>query len=163
MIFIGVVVGGVVLSAFLALRAFQENLQFFFSPSEIAAGEAPRDRTIRLGGMVVDGSIEREEGSLIVGFVITDYAHSVPVTYDESFDLLPDLFQEGQGVVVRGRVDGTGGFTAEQVLAKHDENYMPPEVAEALAAARESGDYKPEEVPPEVLETLQHTGDTLIP
>jgi cytochrome c-type biogenesis protein CcmE len=132
MLLIGLVVGGMAIAAAFAFRAFNENLLYFFSPSQVAAGEAP-DRTFRLGGMVLDQSMVREPGSLTVGFVVTDNVHSIPVTYT---GVLPDLFAEGQGVVVRGRLDGAGGFVAEEVLAKHDENYMPPEVAEALANAR---------------------------
>ena len=133
MALIAVVLGGVVVSAALAMRAFEQNLLYFFSPTQIATGEAPAERTFRLGGMVLDGSVEREPGSLTVSFVVTDYAHSIPVRYT---GVLPDLFQEGQGVVARGRVEGDGHFAAEEVLAKHDENYMPPEVAEALEKAR---------------------------
>jgi cytochrome c-type biogenesis protein CcmE len=134
MLLIAFVLGGVIVSATLALRAFQENLLYFFSPSQIAAGEAP-ERVFRLGGMVLDGSVAREAGSLTVNFVVTDYAHSVPVHYT---GVLPDLFQEGQGVVARGQLEPGGTFRADEVLAKHDENYMPPEVAEALARAREA-------------------------
>ena len=135
MILIGLVAVGVTISAVLALRAFQENLLFFFSPSQIAAGEAPNDRVFRLGGMVLQDSIEREPGSLTLSFVVTDYAHSMPVHYT---GVLPDLFGEDQGVVARGRLDDQGGFIAEEILAKHDENYMPPEVADALARAEEA-------------------------
>jgi len=132
---IGLVLGGVVLSVGLALRAFQENLLYFFSPSQVVAGEAPTERTFRLGGMVVEDSVEREPGSLTVKFVVTDFAHSLPVRYT---GVLPDLFQEGQGVVTLGRFAADGEFVAETVLAKHDENYMPPEVAAALERARAS-------------------------
>jgi cytochrome c-type biogenesis protein CcmE len=118
----------------LAYRAFQENLLYFFSPSQIAAGEAP-ERVFRIGGMVVEESVEREPGSLTVHFVLTDFAHTVPVAYT---GVLPDLFREGQGIVARGEMDAAGTFVAEEVLAKHDENYMPPEVAEALAKARQT-------------------------
>lgn len=135
MILIGLVAVGVAISAVLALRAFQENLLFFFSPSQIAAGEAPSDQVFRLGGMVLQDSIEREPGSLTLSFVVTDYAHSMPVHYT---GVLPDLFGEDQGVVARGRLDGQGGFVAEEILAKHDENYMPPEVADALARSEEA-------------------------
>jgi cytochrome c-type biogenesis protein CcmE len=134
MLLIGLVLAGMVLAAAFAYRAFQENLLYFFSPSQIAAGEAP-DRVFRLGGMVVKESLSREPGSLTVNFVVTDNVHSIPVSYT---GVLPDLFVEGQGVVVRGRLGREGGFVAEEVLAKHDENYMPPEVAEALAKARET-------------------------
>ena len=135
MLLIGLVLTGVVVSAGLALRAFEQNLLYFFSPTEVAAGEVPTERAFRLGGMVLDGSVQRDSGSLTVSFVVTDYAHSIPVSYT---GVLPDLFQEGQGVVARGRIDPAGHFTAEEVLAKHDENYMPPEVAEAIARGREA-------------------------
>jgi len=134
MLLIGLVVAGMAVAVAFAFRAFQENLLYFFSPSQVAAGEAP-DRTFRLGGMVLDDSLRREPGSLTVSFVVTDNVQSIPVRYT---GLLPDLFAEGQGVVARGRLDGSGGFVAEEILAKHDENYMPPEVAEALAKARET-------------------------
>ena len=135
MVLIGLVVTGVTVSAALALRAFQENLLFFFSPTQVAAGEAPDNRVFRLGGMVLEDSIDREPGSLTVEFVVTDYQNSMRVNYT---GVLPDLFGENQGVVARGRLDGQGGFEAEEILAKHDENYMPPEVAEALARAEEA-------------------------
>ncbi len=135
MLLIGLVVAGVALSAGLALRAFQENLLYFFSPSQVVAGEAPDARTFRLGGMVVEDSVSRESGSLTMSFVVTDYVHSVPVSYT---GVLPDLFGEGQGVVAHGRMTPDGHFVAEEVLAKHDENYMPPEVADALAQAQEN-------------------------
>ncbi len=134
LLLIGLVLTGVVVSAVLALRAFQLNLQYFFSPTQIADGEVGDARRFRLGGMVLEESIEREEGSLTVNFVVTDYLHSVPVSYT---GVLPDLFQEGKGVVTLGSIDPSGHFVAEEVLAKHDENYMPPEVAEALEQARE--------------------------
>jgi cytochrome c-type biogenesis protein CcmE len=134
MVLIGLVLAGMAVAVAFAVRAFQENLLYFFSPSQVAAGEAP-DRVFRLGGMVLDQSVVREPGSLTMSFIVTDNLHSVPVRYT---GVLPDLFREGQGVVVRGQLDGKGGFVAEEVLAKHDENYMPPEVAEALAKARET-------------------------
>ena len=135
MLLIGLVVAGVALSAVLALRAFQENLLFFFSPTQVVAGEAPDARLFRLGGMVVENSVSRDPGSLTMSFVVTDYAHSVPVSYT---GVLPDLFGEGQGVVAHGRLTPDGNFIAEEVLAKHDENYMPPEVADAIAQAQEN-------------------------
>ncbi len=136
MALIGLVIAGVAVSAGLALKAFQENLLFFFSPTQVVAGEAPGSRAFRLGGMVVEDSVERKPGSLTLNFVVTDFANSLPVRYT---GVLPDLFGEGQGVVVRGRLAADGGFLAEEVLAKHDENYMSPEVADALARAREMG------------------------
>ncbi len=131
-LFIAMVLAGISLAGFLTYRALQENLLYFFSPSQVAAGEAPQ-RTFRLGGMVVDGSVKREPGTLNVSFVVTDNVHSVPVKYSR---VLPDLFREGAGAVVVGRLDDNGEFLADEVLAKHDENYMPPEVAEALEKAR---------------------------
>ena len=134
MILVALVATGVVLSAGLALRAFQENLLYFFTPSQVAAGEAPANRAYHLGGMVLENSIERDSGSLTVNFVVTDYAHTMPVSYS---GLLPDLFAENKGVVARGRLGENGRFVADEILAKHDENYMPPEIAEALAQAEE--------------------------
>jgi cytochrome c-type biogenesis protein CcmE len=127
-----VVLAGISLAGFLTYRALQENLLYFFSPTQVAAGEAPK-RTFRLGGMVLAGSLKREAGTLNVSFVVTDNVHSVPVKYDK---VLPDLFREGAGAVVIGRLNDNGEFIGEEVLAKHDENYMPPEVAEALEKAR---------------------------
>ena len=132
LLFIGAVLAGVAVAITLSTLAFRNNLLFFFSPTQIANGEAPTERQFRLGGMVLDGSLERADGSLTVDFVVTDNVHVVPVSYT---GILPDLFQEGQGVVAVGRIDATGHFTADQIIAKHDENYMPPEVAEALEAA----------------------------
>ena len=131
-LFMVAVIAGITLAGFLTYRALQENLLYFFSPSQVAAGEAPK-RTFRLGGMVLDGSLKREPGTLNVSFVVTDNVHSVPVKYDR---VLPDLFREGSGAVVIGRLNEQGEFIGEEVIAKHDENYMPPEVAEALEKAR---------------------------
>jgi cytochrome c-type biogenesis protein CcmE len=130
-LFILVVLAGITIAGFLTYRALQENLLYFFSPTQVAAGEAP-ERTFRLGGMVLAGSVKREPGTLNVSFVVTDNVHSVPVKYSR---VLPDLFREGAGAVVVGRMAGDE-FVADEVLAKHDENYMPPEVAEALEKAR---------------------------
>ena len=135
MLLVGMVAAGVIVSAGLALQAFQENLLYFFTPSQVAAGEAPTSRAYHLGGMVLPDSIQRDPGSLTVNFVVTDYAHSMPVSYT---GVLPDLFGEDQGVVARGRLDADGLFVADEILAKHDENYMPPEIAEALAQAEQS-------------------------
>jgi cytochrome c-type biogenesis protein CcmE len=137
MLLIGLVLAGVIVSATFALRAFRENLSYFFSPTEVVAGQAPANRNFRLGGLVEDGSVSRAPGSLTIDFMVTDCAKTVPVRYT---GVLPDLFREGQGVVARGRLDGSGRFEAQEVLAKHDENYMPPEVAQALEKGRaESG------------------------
>ncbi len=108
------------------------NINLFYPPADVVAGKAPVGQSIRLGGMVVEGSIQRSDTSLDVRFEVTDYAGTVPVKYS---GILPDLFDEGQGVVAAGQLDGEGVFLAHEVLAKHDENYMPPEVAEALEAA----------------------------
>ena len=135
MLLIGTALFGVALSAVLALQAFRENLLYFFSPSQVVAGEAPADRSFRLGGMVLEDSITREPGSLTINFVVTDFVKSVTVEYT---GVLPALFEEGQGVVTRGTLGPSGLFMAEEVLAKHDENYMAPEVAAALAEARAS-------------------------
>jgi cytochrome c-type biogenesis protein CcmE len=116
----------------LALRAFQENLLYFYSPSQIAAGEAPAARAFRVGGLVVDGSVSRDPQSLAVSFVLTDTLNEVRVFYD---GILPDLFREGQGIVANGRLREDGAFAAAEVLARHDETYMPPEVADALTRA----------------------------
>lgn len=113
----------------LVLNAFQDNLVFFFSPSELAAREIEAGQRIRLGGLVEEGSIEREANSPRVRFSVTDTARTVRVVYS---GMLPDLFREGQGVVVQGSLGPDGTFAADEVLAKHDENYMPPEVADAL-------------------------------
>lgn len=116
----------------LVLQAFQSNLVFFFSPSQVVANEAPRERSFRVGGLVEQGSIARDAQGLTVHFKVTDTAHAIPVTYT---GLLPDLFKEGKGVVAQGKLGADGVFRADQVLAKHDENYMPPEAAEALKNA----------------------------
>jgi cytochrome c-type biogenesis protein CcmE len=123
---------GIGIAATLILNAFQSNLVFFFSPSEVAAGKAPTDRAFRIGGLVEDGSVKRQADGLTVNFVVTDTAKSMPVVYK---GILPDLFKEGKGVVAEGKLGGDGLFTASQVLAKHDENYMPPEAAQALEQA----------------------------
>src|SRR5450755_415997 len=123
------IVCGVGLAGALALRAFRENVMFYFDPSKVAAGQVKEGQRFRLGGMVVKGSVQRQPGTLNVRFVVTDFAHSVPVTYS---NVLPDLFKEGAGVVALGRLNAGGVFVADEVLAKHDEKYMPPEVARSL-------------------------------
>ena len=117
----------------LVLTAFQENLVFFHTPSEVAAGKAPSGRSFRVGGMVEEGSIKRQPDGLTVSFVITDMVQTVPVSYRGT---LPDLFQEGKGAVVQGQIGPDGRFTATEVLAKHDENYMPVEAQYALDSAQ---------------------------
>jgi cytochrome c-type biogenesis protein CcmE len=133
------VVGGLALlavAAALVLNAFRSNLVFFYSPSQVAKKEAPLDRTFRIGGMVEAGSLKRLPDGLTVQFVVTDTAERVPVSYT---GLLPDLFKEGKGVVAQGRLGPDGVFRAHEVLAKHDENYMPPEAAAALDKAHREG------------------------
>ena len=127
--------GAIAIAAALMLNAFRSNLVFFFSPSQIAAGEAPKDRAFRVGGMVETGSVKRQTDGVTVQFVVTDTAKSVPVVYK---GILPDLFREGKGVVAEGRLGTDGVFRAAQVLAKHDENYMPPEAAHALEQAQKA-------------------------
>lgn len=120
------------LSAALVLDAFQSNLVFFFSPSQVAANEAPRGRSFRIGGLVEEGSVKRQSDGITVSFVVTDTAKNIPVVYT---GILPDLFKEGKGVVAQGKLSPDGVFRADEVLAKHDENYMPPEAADALEQA----------------------------
>ena len=128
-----VVLIGMGIAALLILTAFEKNLMYFYTPSEVANGEVPTNRKFRIGGMVVDGSVRRNEDDLAVRFDLTDTAHVVTVEYE---GILPDLFREGQGIVANGIVAENGHFVAAEVLAKHDENYMPPEVAEALEKAQ---------------------------
>ena len=135
---IALIAGGlaaIAVAAGLILTAFQQNLVFFFTPSQVAAHEAPKDRTFRIGGMVEKGSVARQPDGLTVRFTVTDTAKSIPVTYRGA---LPDLFREGKGVVAQGRIGADGVFQASEVLAKHDENYMPPEAAEAVKRAHET-------------------------
>lgn len=128
LVLVGLIVVGCTIATGLALLALRENINLFFSPSQIVDGTAPSNTTIRLGGMVVTGSIQRGD-NLGVTFVLTDLAEQVTVAYE---GILPDLFREGQGIVTQGKLDSTGRFLAAQVLAKHDETYMPPEVNDAL-------------------------------
>jgi cytochrome c-type biogenesis protein CcmE len=123
------ILAGVGTAAAFALNAFQENLLYFYSPSDVTDGKAPHGRSFRVGGMVTEGSFHRPSGSLEASFVVTDFAHDVTVRYT---GVLPDLFREGQGVIARGRMGPDGTFVAEEVLAKHDEKYMPPAVADSL-------------------------------
>jgi len=122
------IVAGVSIAGALALTAFRQNVTFFFDPTQVADGKVPPGERFRLGGMVTKGSVQRAPGSLEIHFVVTDFKHEVPVSYT---GVLPDLFREGQGVVAHGRMSG-GTFVADEVLAKHDEKYMPPEVAKSL-------------------------------
>jgi cytochrome c-type biogenesis protein CcmE len=136
MIAVAAIVIGVGAATAVALQAFQENIMYFYSPSQISSGEAPRGRAFRLGGLVTTGSLQRVPGSIEINFVVTDNAQSIPVKYS---GLLPDLFREGQGVIAHGKLDDNGVFLADEVLAKHDENYMPPEVAESLHTPQAGG------------------------
>ena len=128
----GVAVLGIALT--LIFKAFNSNMVFFFSPSDVQAQKAPADRVFRLGGLVEEGSLQREDDGLTVHFKVTDNAETIPVIYT---GILPDLFREGQGVVAQGKLDASGIFKASEVLAKHDETYMPPEVAEALEKTKQ--------------------------
>ncbi len=130
MLAVGLAAAGLVIATILTLQSFRENLMFYIEISEIAQGNAPQDRNFRVGGLVVEGSVKREPGQLEVEFTLTDLANQLPVYYN---GILPDLFREGQGIIAHGRLDRSGRFIADEVLAKHDENYMPPEVAETLA------------------------------
>ena len=130
---IGVGVAALGIVAALVLTAFEKNLVFFFSPTQVAAKEAPLGRTFRIGGIVEPGSVKRD--GVEVRFVVTDTAKTIPVVYRGP---LPDLFREGKGVVAQGTLGGDGVFTAREVLAKHDENYMPPEAAHAVEAAQKA-------------------------
>ena len=133
------ILAGVAGAVTLGLKALDQNLLYFFSPTQVAAGEAPVDHSFRLGGLVVAGSIKRETDGLTIHFDLTDTAETITVTYT---GILPDLFREGQGIVATGKLTGANKFMAEEVLAKHDENYMPPEVADSLKVAHEEGKKK---------------------
>ena len=124
---------GLGVAAALVLNAFKDNLVFFFSPTQVAAKEAPVDRTFRIGGLVQEGTLKRDTDGLTVRFTVTDTAESIPVVYK---GILPDLFKEGRGCVAQGRVGSDGVFYADTVLAKHDENYMPPEAGQAIDKAK---------------------------
>ena len=123
------ILAGVSVAALLAMRAFEDNVMFFFDPSQVATGEAPVDKRFRLGGMVRPGTVQRTPGSLEMSFIVTDFKRDVPVRYE---GVVPDLFRENQGVVAHGRLGKDGTIVADEILAKHDENYMPPEVARAI-------------------------------
>ena len=123
------ILGGVAASVALAMMASRENIMFYFDPSQVVAGKAPAEKRFRIGWMVVKGSVQRKPGDLKVRFVLTDFAHEVPVEYS---GVLPDLFREGQGIIAHGTLRPDGAFVADEVLAKHDEKYMPPEVAASL-------------------------------
>ena len=124
---------GIGIAVAFTLNAFRQNILFFFTPSQVAAGEAPVGHPFRIGGLVAENSVKRTEGSLEIHFDVTDTVSTVRVVYE---GILPDLFREGQGIVTKGTLDQTGVFVASEVLAKHDENYMPPEAEHALKAAQ---------------------------
>jgi cytochrome c-type biogenesis protein CcmE len=128
MVTVVAILAGVGIATTFALKSFNQNLLYYYSPTQISTGEAPTTRTIRVGGLVQNNSMKRQPGSLEITFVLTDFQKEIPVSYT---GVLPDLFREGQGVIARGRLDGNR-FVAEEVLAKHDENYMPPEVKDSL-------------------------------
>ena len=130
MLAFGLVAIGVIVATTLTLRAMKDNMMFFIDISDVAQGDYPKDRNFRIGGLVVDGSVKRQEGSMDMSFVVTDLHCNLPVRYS---GVLPDLFREGQGVVAHGRLGDDGVFVADTILAKHDENYMAPEVADSLA------------------------------
>ena len=131
--FIFVGLAGLGIAAYLVANAFRDNLVFFFSPTQVAAKEAPVNRTFRIGGLVQEGTLKRDNDGLTVRFIVTDTAANVPVVYK---GILPDLFKEGRGCVAQGKIGSDGVFQADQVLAKHDENYMPPEAGQAIDKAK---------------------------
>jgi cytochrome c-type biogenesis protein CcmE len=131
---IGLMVAGIAVATTFALNAFNDNLMFFFSPTEVVAGEAPKGHPFRIGGLVTVNSVKRQEDGLTVQFNLTDNADDVTIQYT---GILPDLFREGQGIIAMGQLRDDGVFVASEVLAKHDENYMPPEVASALKTAHD--------------------------
>jgi cytochrome c-type biogenesis protein CcmE len=133
--FIGLGVAGLGIAAALVLNAFQKNLVFFFSPSQVVAKEAPVGRNFRIGGLVEKGTLKRDNDGLTVHFTVSDTVNNIPVVYK---GILPDLFKEGRGCVAQGHVGNDGVFYAESVLAKHDENYMPPEAAQSIEKAKRS-------------------------
>ncbi len=132
LMFVALIVLGISAAVALALTAFQENLLYFYTPTQVANGEVPQGRAFRVGGLVEGGSVKRESDGLTVHFTVTDTAKSIPITY---VGILPDLFREGQGIVAMGKLDANNQFVADEVLAKHDENYMPPEVGDAIKKA----------------------------
>jgi cytochrome c-type biogenesis protein CcmE len=138
-VFIFACLAAIGLATWLVLGAFRNNLVFFFSPTQIATKEAPVGKTFRIGGLVQDGTLKRDADGLTVRFTVTDTANTIPVVYK---GILPDLFKEGRGCVAQGRVGPDGVFYADQIMAKHDENYMPPEAARALDQAKDMNKVK---------------------
>ena len=139
MLAVGLAAVGVIIATALTLQAMKDSMMFFIEISDVVAGDYPQDRNFRIGGLVVDGSVIREPDSLTVRFDITDNTEVMTVAYT---GILPDLFREGQGIVAMGKLQENGSFVAQEVLAKHDENYMPPEVADALKAAEQAAKEK---------------------
>jgi cytochrome c-type biogenesis protein CcmE len=144
MLALGLAAAGLLVATMLTLRAFEENMMFYVEIADVTAGKVPENRNFRVGGLVLEDSVRRAAGELEVEFTLTDLANELPVAYS---GVLPDLFREGQGIIAHGRLDDRGRFIADTVLAKHDENYMPPEVADSLAkhaaakaAAAKTGD-----------------------
>ncbi|MBL1140854.1 MAG: cytochrome c maturation protein CcmE [Proteobacteria bacterium] len=138
------IIAGMGIAATLILTAFEKNLLYFYSPTQIMNGEAPKERSFRIGGLVLENSVKKNPESLEISFILTDTVNQIEVSYE---GILPDLFREGQGIVANGKLFPNNVFIAEQVLAKHDENYMPPEVAQAL---QEAGAEMPENhIPPQ--------------
>jgi len=156
MVTVVAIVAGVGIATAFALKAFNQNLLYYYSPTQVHAGEAPESRSIRVGGLVENGSLTRKPGSMEVNFILTDYAQTVPVSYT---GVLPDLFREGQGVIARGRMDGNR-FVAEEVLAKHDENYMPPEVADSLKPHMDAANSAAGAAAPAAASTMPAPGST---
>ena len=130
MLAVGLAAAGIAIAAVLTLRAFEENMMFYIEISDVVKGDVPRDRTFRVGGLVVEDSVIRKPGELEIEFTVTDLEAELAILYN---GLLPDLFREGQGIIAHGQLGDNGKFVADTVLAKHDENYMPPEVADSLA------------------------------
>jgi len=135
LVFIAIGLAGLAIAAGMVLKALKGNLAYFFSPTQVVSHEAPTGKTLRLGGLVEKGSLQREDDGLTVHFLVTDMVKTVPVVYT---GILPDLFKEGQGVVAQGQISADGTFHADEVLAKHDASYMPPEVSEMLKDAKQS-------------------------
>ena len=136
-VFIAIGVAALALAAGMVLKALKGNLAYFFSPTQVVSKEAPIDKNLRLGGLVEKGSLRREDDGLTVHFLVTDLVETVPVVYT---GILPDLFREGQGVVAQGRLSADGTFHAEEVLAKHDASYMPPEVSDMLKNSKQASE-----------------------
>lgn len=138
------ILAGMAIAATLILTAFEKNLLYFYSPTQVINGEAPTERSFRIGGLVMKDSVKRNSDNLEVSFVLSDTKNQIEVTYN---GILPDLFREGQGIVANGKLESDNTFKAEEVLAKHDENYMPPEVAQALEEAGITTDHEYNKTP----------------